>query len=536
MKKQLLVLIIFMLSGFWAIGQGNENFTNYTETSNAYHDGSFTGMDGSTWTYTQCRGDSSIVAPSPTMGKARPATAKIISGKIHNGCGTISFSYKQPFATSVNLNLYINGLVVKNVTSTGQGTVYNSGPVVVNTSGDFTIMLKQADSLSSGQVTVDNIIWTAFGGGPTPEPTNYPTNFTASTAPFTINLAWTDAIGTQQPSAYLVFASDQNNITAPVDGTPVSNDPALADGHGVLNILQGVKAAVFSNLPPNKQYYFKIFPYTNAGSLINYKTDGTPPDATITTTKDVIIDSLRFTNLTFGNWIVKDVIGAQSWLVDPIHGIGGSPCGKMSGFAGSSNVNEDWLISPAMDFTKYNNELLTFQSAYNYVGAPLQALISNNYDGSGNPNNFTWTALNPTWSPGGWAWTSSGNINVSGTIGTQVYIGFKFTSTASESSTWELDDIVITGDLIIGIDDKNTDNGSFSVSPNPASGKCSLRFGNDETKVISVISMVGNTVMETTTNQANYSLNLTTLAKGIYFVKIYLPASKSSQVRKLVVQ
>ncbi|MEI6900665.1 MAG: hypothetical protein WCL00_12370, partial [Bacteroidota bacterium] len=254
MKKQLLVSIIFLLSGLLAIGQGNENFTNYPEIANAYHNGTFTGMDGSTWTYSQCRGDSVIIAPSPTFGKGRNPTSMVLSGTLQNGCGTLQFDYKQPFTTAVNLNVFVNGLLVKNVTSTAQGVLYNSGPITVNAPCAFTILLKQADSATSGQATIDNVIWTAYSGGPAPEPTNYPTNFAANISPFTINLGWTDAIGPQLPVAYIILASDQNNIADPVDGTPIPDDVNLADGHGALNILQGVQGATFGNLPAAKQY------------------------------------------------------------------------------------------------------------------------------------------------------------------------------------------------------------------------------------------------------------------------------------------
>jgi hypothetical protein len=536
MKKQLLFLFVFLAAGLYSFGQGNENFTNYPETANAYHDGTFTGMDGSTWSYTQCRGDSVIVAPSPTFGKKRPLTSKIISGTLHNGCGTISFDFKQTFSTAVNLDLFVNGLLVKNVTSVAQGVVSNSGPVAVNTPGDFTLMFKQADSSNSGQVTIDNVIWTAFSGGPSPEPSNYPTNFTAANSPFTINLSWTDATGPQLPAAYIILASEQNNIVAPVDGTPIVNDPNLGDGSGALNVLQGLQVAAFGNLPANKQYYFKIFPYTNSGSLIDFKTDGTAPSATATTSNTVIIDSLHFTNKTFNNWILKNVTGAEVWVIDSIHGINGGPCGKMSGYAGQANVNEDWIISPAMNFDLYYNEALTFQSAYKYTGAPLEALISNDYDGATNPGDFTWTPLTATWSAGNYAWTPSGTINVSGVNGTQVYVGFKYTCDATAASTWELDDIVITGDKIIGIGDKVGNGTNFSVSPNPATGKCSVRFTSDGTREIRLISVIGTTVMEASTDQLNYTLNLQSISTGIYFVQVYSPASKTTQVRKLIVQ
>ena len=541
MKKQL--LSFFMLILFFAVsstfGQGTENFNNYAGTSGTYSNGTFVGQDGSTWTYSQCRSDKPIAAPSPCLGKGRNPTGKVVSGTLLNGCGTISFDYKQGFSSAANLNVLVNDLVVSNVTTPGGNAdtsiVHHAGPIAVNASGSFILMFKQADSLLSGQVTIDNVVWTANGGGPLPEPTNYPTNFTATATPFTIALTWNDAIGAQLPGAYLVLASDQNNIVAPVDGTPVTTDLNLADGHGALNVLQGAQTGSFGNLPSNKTYYFKIFPYTNSGALINYKTDGTAPSASAKTPPTVIIDSIHFTNKTFSNWIVKNVAGAQVWSIDSIH-LSGNPFASMSGYAVTSNVNEDWLISPAMNFDNYNNEVLTFVSAYKYTGAPLQALISNDYDGVTNPGDFTWTPLNPAWSAGNFVWAPSGLVNVSGTNGKHVYIGFKYTSDAVNSSTWELDDIVIMGDLLEGVSNKTANEEVFSISPNPASGKCSLKFNNDGNKEIRVISVIGNNVLETTTNLATYSLNLNSLSAGIYFVQVYTPASKTTQVRKLIVQ
>ena len=316
MRKQLLMMALFMVAGLFAIGQGLENFNNYAGTSGTYSSGTFVGQDGSTWTYSNCRSDRAIAAPSPCLGKARNPTAMVLSGNLNGGCGTLSFDYKQGFSTAVNLNVFVNGLLVGNVVSPGgtgdTSVVHNSGPFTVNAPGVFTLLFKQADSIASGQVTIDNVTWTGYTGSALPEPTNYPTNFTTALAPFTINLSWTDATGAQLPGAYLILASDQNNIVAPVDGTAVSNDPNLADGHGALNVLQGVQHATFGNLPSNKQYYFKIYPYTNSGSLINYKTNGTPPYATATTSNTVIIDSIHFTNYTFQNWILKSIVGAQT--------------------------------------------------------------------------------------------------------------------------------------------------------------------------------------------------------------------------------
>ncbi|HOS07929.1 MAG TPA: FlgD immunoglobulin-like domain containing protein, partial [Candidatus Cloacimonas acidaminovorans] len=55
------------------------------------------------------------------------------------------------------------------------------------------------------------------------------------------------------------------------------------DGTYVKNVAAGVQTATFSNLNSSTTYYFKIFPYTNSGTYINYKTDGTIPQISWTT-------------------------------------------------------------------------------------------------------------------------------------------------------------------------------------------------------------------------------------------------------------
>lgn len=111
------------------------------------------------------------------------------------------------------------------------------------------------------------------------EPTNYVTNFTASeVGASSITLTWTDA-SKYTPDGYLIKGSDVgfNNITAPVDGTPVN------DGILTKNVTAGTQTCTFTGLSENTTYYFKIYPYTNSGSAINYKTDGEVPQTNATT-------------------------------------------------------------------------------------------------------------------------------------------------------------------------------------------------------------------------------------------------------------
>jgi hypothetical protein len=143
-------------------------------------------------------------------------------------------------------------------------------------------------------------------------------------------------------------------------------------------------------------------------------------------------------------WNAYSVVGAQVWAQTSFGNP--APCALMTGYSGGNKANEDWLISPVLNLTSYSSVTFTFDSAYNYTGAPIQVLISSNYSGTGNPNSATWTVLPAILSSGSFAWASSGPLNISSYIGnTAVYVAFKYTSTTSAASNWEIDNVKIIG-------------------------------------------------------------------------------------------
>ncbi|HNX03161.1 MAG TPA: hypothetical protein PKM71_05810 [Candidatus Cloacimonas sp.] len=169
-------------------------------------------------------------------------------------------------------------------------------PMLLEQSGgsvsQTTIYVRLKAGLSAGNYNNENI--TASSTGATsktvtcsgtvykPEPSNHCSNFAAAngTDPKSqISLSWTDATGSVIPDGYLIKAATNSydNIASPVDGT------SETDGTYVKNVAAGVQAATFSNLNSNTTYYFKIFSYTNSGTNINYKTDGTIPQVSWTT-------------------------------------------------------------------------------------------------------------------------------------------------------------------------------------------------------------------------------------------------------------
>jgi len=106
------------------------------------------------------------------------------------------------------------------------------------------------------------------------EPTNHAADFSAHC----ITLNWTDATGTVTPTGYLVRMSSTGfaAIENPGDTNPV------ADDFSNKNVAAGIRKAIFGGLTPNTVYYFKIFGYTGSGASIDYKTDGTIQQTSIT--------------------------------------------------------------------------------------------------------------------------------------------------------------------------------------------------------------------------------------------------------------
>lgn len=172
-----------------------------------------------------------------------------------------------------------------------------------------------------------------------PEPTNYPTAFTA-TAPngSTIVTTWVDAVGTNLPFGYHLQVNTTGVFTAPVDGVSVDPDVDLSDGEGSINIFHGgFENVPWTGLLPNTTYYFRIYSYSNSGDLINFKTDGSPPTVSATTTAgssaqpgDVIITEFMAApgsaSDSYGEWFeifntTNAPINLDGWVIESSDGV-----------------------------------------------------------------------------------------------------------------------------------------------------------------------------------------------------------------------
>ncbi len=348
-----------------------------------------------------------------------------------------------------------------------------------------------------------------------PEPTNYPTDFTATVSGINITLTWVDATGEQLPTGYLIKGemTVARDCNPPVDGTPVADNLDWTNGVAAVNVGYGTQTYTFENLEANQGYHFCIYPYTNSGENINYKTDGTAPDATATTANITVINSEGFDN-GLGTWTPYNVLGDQEWQQSEYSG---KTFAKMTGYASSSHANEDWLYSPKMDLASFQSVTFSFTSATKYTGNALQLFYSTDYDGVGNPNDFTWTEITnqASWSDGNWNWVASGNVSLTSYAANGFYLAFKYTSTDEASATWEIDDILVSG--INGVGIKENKISKLDIYPNPTTSIIYINAKNSGN--VEIYSLTGQLQKKVSVVQGKNKISLQNIAKGLYILK-----------------
>ena len=119
-------------------------------------------------------------------------------------------------------------------------------------------------------------------------------------------------------------------------------------------------------------------------------------------------------------------------------------CMKASAYVGQAYDAESWLVSPYIDLTSVSSATLKFDQAVNY-GTPvfyLSVMISTDY--YGDVNTATWYELSLDQWPLGTNWNFiNSSANLTQYVGNYVTIAFKYTSSSSVSTTWEVKNFVV---------------------------------------------------------------------------------------------
>ena len=361
-----------------------------------------------------------------------------------------------------------------------------------------------------------NVSFYKAGGEPVidPEPSNYPTNFHATLDITKVTLEWTASTGAQLPRGYVVIGTT-GSIVKPTDGTPVENDTDASDGHVAYNVTD--TDAYFEGLTPNTTWHFAIFPYTNSGANIDFKTDGTYPTANVTTQNVACIFASDFAN-GLAPFTAVNIEGDQVWTTGSYQG---TYYAKMSGYANNTNnANEDWLITPnLLNGSTNSTYTISFMNAFKFAGNPLQIMYSEDYDGMSDPNEFGWIDItsNFVWdtdeSTYVWVTTDYTLVNMQNVH--NLYIAFKFTSTDEASSTWEVAEFKI----YTGYDAVEENAAvSFNIYPNPANDVIRVNVENDA--MVEIMDMAGRMVMNMNVVAGENTINVAELTTGVYFVRM----------------
>jgi hypothetical protein len=153
-----------------------------------------------------------------------------------------------------------------------------------------------------------------------------------------------------------------------------------------------------------------------------------------------------------GNFTIFNKTGENTW--------GHNAAYKCMQMTKSTEPNEDWLISPALDFSEVTTEATcSFQHAIvnipgtavspEYMKAHHTVWISTDYN-SGDPTNASWVqiAFSDNDLPSGkdWIMTHASLALPSNVFGkNKVHVAYKYTCNENETTTWRINNVLIKG-------------------------------------------------------------------------------------------
>jgi hypothetical protein len=224
-------------------------------------------------------------------------------------------------------------------------------------------------------------------------------------------------------------------------------------------------------------------------------------------------------SLTSGGWTEQSITGPQIWQVsDANQGYNSSYSGKINGYDNGAVENEDWLISPAFNPNEYESLQLSFWNTSGYDGPQLQAYYLSNY--SDDVTSATQTEISGiNWHDGvtNWQWVYSGEIDLSYLSESSINIAFKFTSTNTQSATWEIDDIKLSGQSTVSNEDIQSSD--IQLYPNPANEVIYLNKTSSLSEII-IYNITGQKMYARTVSGSKLTIDVSSFTSGIYFMQI----------------
>ena len=168
-------------------------------------------------------------------------------------------------------------------------------------------------------------------------------------------------------------------------------------------------------------------------------------DIQFTNPRPNFIFSDNFSENNLNKWTAISVKGTQTWRVGSFSG---NYYATINGQQGSTKYeNEDWLISNEIPLASSLSEvILSFDNDARYGKQPLELMVTNNF--TGDVASTTWVPLSGVnWdtNDAAYGFVNSGDINLNRFIGQNIRIAFKYTSTTSSTTLWQIDNVRVLG-------------------------------------------------------------------------------------------
>lgn len=353
-----------------------------------------------------------ILANNTGMAGTRNDFYMLPGTKTSNGYNIVEAS-NQTFAgpgdiTGNQINLNLSAVLADNHTTNGTQTLalitnsvaINAGNSGAANNGVAIPVLDQRGTARNGTTDIGAYEYWGNDGAnpanPNGEPDNHVLGFdgdyTAS-----IDLNWANNDGPQPPCGYLIIGSE-GTITDPVDGIDPTDDTELrgSPGYGVVHVAHGETDISFWFFDELSSYNFKIYPYTNSGTLINYKTDGVVPSTTVITA-DVDPEPtnhvLDFAAAPFNpteidcSWTENDGVQApDGYLIkastgavaDPVDGVDPADDTDLTGGSGNVKVlhgNELYYFMNCSSETTYNFKIYPYTNSGAFIDFKTDGVV-----------------------------------------------------------------------------------------------------------------------------------------------------------------
>lgn len=537
--------------GIRYVGQSNSENANASGTldieETIVHSGTKSQTSAERW------GDYSLLSVDPTddhtfwftteyVGASTTKSSKIVAFQLSSPDDPGAFTATAQSTSQINLSWSLNenndDIILAYSTDENFGTpvdgnTYSVSDVIAG--GGTVLYIGSAESFN--HTTLNEATkyyykaWSILGSNPdystgvttnaktlsTTAPTNHVTNFAAGTSGNnSIPLSWTDVSSGTLPFGYLIKVSSTNltSINAPVDGTDEANDMDLSDGAGAYKVAQGIENLNFTGLESQKTYYFKIYPYTNSGSSILYKTDGSVPELESETVLSYCTPSYSDTN---DDWISNVTFNT----INNSTGQDGSESyGDYTSLSTDVKIGSTYNLSVTFSSSSYTEHVWAWID-WNHNGDFTDA--GESYDlGQGASKTLTKNILVPEGS-----YIGETRMRVIEEYDTDPTPCGGGTYGETEDYTLNIKESVTSIEKFISDD--------FKIYPNPTSGIFNIDLpSNINNADLQIIDISGNTVLKRNINSSNTKIDLSGKAKGIYFIKII--SSENSYSKKIILK